>query len=77
MDIQGSSKSRTLRVFLLSATINTLLIYMAISLYNYFYHGWDFFSLSSLWLSVLIVLINYLAGSKHYSLYDKLKGNKS
>lgn len=76
MDIKECERPRTMRAFILSGIINTLLIYIAISLYNYYFHGWSFFSLSSLFLSILIVLINYFAGSKHYTLYDKLKGNK-
>lgn len=69
------TKKRSLTDFLISLSINVLIIYIPISLYNHFVINLDFLSLSTLCLSIFVALINNLIGNSHYSIYDKIKRN--
>lgn len=67
-------KQRNIADFFYAGILNTFVIYIAISLYNYLLHGIDFFSLTTLLLSLGITLINYFIGNGYYYLSDKLQG---
>ncbi|EBI7664406.1 hypothetical protein BWL79_25575 [Salmonella enterica] len=76
--MKGSvKKQRNIADFFNAGILNTLVIYIAISSYNYFLHGIDFFSSTTLLLSLGITLINYFIGNSYYYLSDKLKGIKN